>query len=199
MRAFAELFKDKGEKIVRRIVDYHLLNGGVSRYDKFRYIYSDILKQPLPQQVYEQLCSSFSRLVFDGVVSSPYVPGALEFLLEHKDHYRIHLASATPHDELHRILEQRGIFHLFNEVFGAPISKDDAVKAILGKSASLPEEAIFIGDALSDYEAACMNRVRFVARIHDNEAIFNGIPCERVRDICELEQLLLTDVINSAG
>jgi len=186
MRAFAELFREEGEEVVRRVVEYHLHNGGVSRYEKFRYIYSAILARPLPDHEFERLCSLFAELVLDGVVASPYVPGALEFIKKHKGSFRFFLASATPYDELVSILERRGIADCFERVYGAPVSKIEAVKQILLETGVRPVETIFIGDALSDYDAALNTGVRFIARIHSNEKIFEGISCIKLPDLQEL-------------
>ena len=35
-KAYARLFEEYGEGVVSRVVDYHLTNGGVSRFVKFR-------------------------------------------------------------------------------------------------------------------------------------------------------------------
>ena len=38
-KAFAKLFENEGPEIVNKVVEYHLANGGVSRFKKFDYIY----------------------------------------------------------------------------------------------------------------------------------------------------------------
>ncbi len=35
--AFKEMYLPYGEKIAEEVVDYHIKNGGVSRYEKFRH------------------------------------------------------------------------------------------------------------------------------------------------------------------
>ena len=42
-RAYALLFKGEGDQSIRQIVDFHLKNGGISRFEKIRKIYNDIL------------------------------------------------------------------------------------------------------------------------------------------------------------
>ena len=42
--AFKELFKAYPDK-VKAIADFHIDNGGMSRFDKFRHIYKNILKK----------------------------------------------------------------------------------------------------------------------------------------------------------
>lgn len=196
-QAFADLFMGEGEELVRRVVEYHLFNGGVSRYEKIRHVYAEMLKRPLSEEEFESLCCSFTSLVFQRVAAAPYVPGALEFLQKHQRDSRIYLASATPLDELSRILRVRGIEGMFVRVFGAPTSKDDAVKQVMHETGALPEQMLFVGDALTDYQAAYDNGVPFVARISDNEKIFCGKKCERVRNLIELENLLFGKVENN--
>ena len=50
---FAELYNEYGNNTVKQVVKYHLLNGGVSRYDKIRYFQENILK---PKVVAKILC-----------------------------------------------------------------------------------------------------------------------------------------------
>ena len=38
-RAYALLFRDEGEEVVRKVIDFHLKNGGVSRFKKIRFDY----------------------------------------------------------------------------------------------------------------------------------------------------------------
>lgn len=189
-RAFAELFKEEGEEVVRLVVEYHLHNGGVSRYEKFRYIYDTILGRPLSEYDFESLCTNFATLVLEGVVASPYVPGALQFLEEYRERYLMFLASATPLDELLHILDRRRIRNYFGRIYGAPTIKSDAVRIILKEEVLLPEEVLFVGDALTDYAAAFENGVHFVARIHDNEAVFEGVVCERISDLRGLHRVI---------
>ena len=68
-RAFARLFNTEGPDAVRKILDYHLENGGVSRFEKFKTIYRSILKRPLSEEQFRSLCERFSELVVDEVVA----------------------------------------------------------------------------------------------------------------------------------
>ena len=56
-----------------------------------------------------------------------------------------------------------------------------------------PDEVIFVGDAMNDYQAACENSIRFIARIHDNEAIFKGIECIKITDLTDLGRIINND------
>ena len=68
-------------------------------------------------------------------------------------------------------------------VFGAPKNKNVIVREILDVHCLKPDEVIFVGDAMSDYQAASENSIRFIARIHNNESIFKGIECIKIMDL----------------
>jgi len=85
--AFRKLFLPEGEDIANRVVEYHIANSGVSRYDKFRYVYKEMLERPLDENTFDSLCEGFSRLVAEEVVKAPYVEGAMEFLSSCVDKY----------------------------------------------------------------------------------------------------------------
>lgn len=189
-RAFAQLFKHEGENVVRRIVSYHLNNAGVSRYEKFRYIYKEILRRFLSDEEFEMLCKKFAGSVLDSVIKAPYVDGAREFLENYSMEYKCFIVSATPQEEIEEIIQKRHILHFFKAVYGAPTKKSDAAKDILVAEGVNAAEALYIGDALSDYNAAKDNCVHFIARIYGNESIFTGLNCLKVKDMSNLKTII---------
>jgi phosphoglycolate phosphatase-like HAD superfamily hydrolase len=185
--AFARLFAPEGEDVAKRVVDYHLKHTGVSRFDKFRYIYSSILKRELTEGKFSELCDRFSRLVMDEVISAPYVKGGKEFLDSYCKAYKCFVASATPQKEIEEIIRQRGMLKYFESIYGSPKKKTDAVKDIIRAFGMSPEEVLYVGDAMSDYEAAASNHIHFIARMNGNEGIFSGIDCIKVEDLTGLD------------
>ncbi len=163
--AFAELFSDYPD-MVDEIVRYHLQNTGVSRYIKFRHIYENILHIPLPDSLFFELSDRFSKLVFDRVVSAPFVEGARQFIREcfHRE-IPIFLVSATPANELTAIIRARWISTYFADIYGAPETKTHAITDILKNRNLLPSSVIFIGDSLLDYSAAQQTNVPFIGRV----------------------------------
>lgn len=188
--AFAKLFEREGGDFVKRVVDYHLKNTGVSRYEKFRYIYQEILNRPLIENEFQILCDKFANLVVENVVKAPYVKGIIEFLENYASKYKCFVVSATPQKEIEEIIQRRNIQRFFKGIYGAPTKKSDAVKNILLSEEIESSKAVYIGDAMSDYTAAKNNNVRFVARINRNEAVFTHIDCLKITDLTNL-----TDVI----
>ena len=191
-RAFRELFSFT-PKHVDEIVNFHVQNGGMSRFDKFRYFYKNILKEPLSDKQYEFLCTRFSELVFDGVFKSTFVPGAEDFLDQFSTKTSLFVASATPTSELTEIVRQRGLFDYFKAIHGAPRTKQECIEEILINMDCPKENAIFVGDALNDYKAAKKAGVRFIGRVKSGDInIFkeqNGVEIV-VSDLDELRSYL---------
>lgn len=188
--AFAKLFELEGANVVKKVVAYHTDNMGISRFDKFRYIYKEILHRELSDNEFDALCKKFASLVVNAVVSAPYVKGAREFLEKKAVAYSLFVVSATPQEEIVDIVRMRGLSGLFKSVHGAPLTKSVTVKRILREENISPLNTLYIGDAMSDYLAAKDNGVRFIARIKDNEDIFAGIDCLKVKDLSGLTPIL---------
>jgi phosphoglycolate phosphatase-like HAD superfamily hydrolase len=188
--AFAKLFESKGADIVKKVVSYHKDNMGLSRYDKIRHIYSDILRLNLDNDEFEALCARFASLVVDAVIAAPYVKGAEEFLAGCMDQYSFFIVSATPQDEIRYIVKRRQLDRFFKAVFGAPLAKRDAVKTILEKEQIEPRNAVVIGDAMSDYSAAKDNDAKFIARVNGDNDVFKNVSCLKIADLSGLSAIL---------
>lgn len=194
-KAFAKLFEHEGEDIVKKVISYHLDNAGVSRYEKFRYIYKEILKRFLSDKEFEILCKKFAASVMDGVIKAPYVYGAKEFLENYSQAYKCFVVSATPQEEIEEIIQKRHIRHFFKAVYGAPARKNDVVRDILVKENIDPCNAVYVGDAMSDYKAAKENKVVFIARVtNDNNLLFKDLDCIKLNSLVDLE-----GIVNSIG
>ncbi len=192
-KAFKELFKEYPEHL-DGIAEYHLKNGGLSRYKKFSYIYSKILKkQPPEKKQLEKMGELFSKIVLQEMISCPYVHGALEFLDEYSKKTKMFIASGTPEDELRYITDKRGISHYFRGIYGTPKTKPEILSNILKENRIENEDAIFIGDSINDYEGAKIAGIPFIARI--NKIDKSGLmqyKLTSVNDLAELASLIKT-------
>ena len=137
-KAFARLFEEHGPEVVEQVVADHLAQCGISRFRKFAHIYENILHRPMPDGESERLGEKFSALVFDEVVKAAWIPGAVEFLREHHTRYQCFVASGTP------------------------ATKEEITRRIFAEQGLESSEALFVGDALTDFNAAKACDVRFV-------------------------------------
>lgn len=168
--AFAKLFEKFGSEIQGRVVEHHRNNGGMTRKDKFVYYYQNYLKKPLDHVGIEQLCSAFSELVVDNVVAAPEIPGAEYFLKKCYNKAKCFVVSATPDDEIKKIVKRRGIDVYFEEIMGSSCSKTEHVNNLLDKYKFNSKQCLFWGDAGSDYRAAIETGVDFIGILPNKNA-----------------------------
>ena len=173
----------------QRAVDYHVANMGVSRYDKFHHITTEILGRPYTAEDERRLGERFSELVVDEVVRCPFVPGAPELLARLAGELSLFVASATPQEEVRQIVSLRGIEALFQAVYGTPASKAEILRRIVDERALDWGEVVMVGDATSDLKGAREAGVRFVGRVPTAAPDpFAGEEVPVVSDMSELDR-----------
>ena len=169
-KAFAKLFERYGPAVVAKVVNHHRNNGGVTRIDKFHHYYRDFLGKPLDEGELQRLCSDFSHLVVDEVVTAPEILGANEFLKKWYKRVPCFVVSATPDKEISEIVSRRGLEIYFREILGSFRSKQENVRFLLKKHGFNPEKCFFFGDAESDYCAARACSVNFIGIVPSSDA-----------------------------
>jgi beta-phosphoglucomutase len=190
--AFRSLFSFAPQH-VEEIVRFHQDNGGMSRFDKFDYIYRNILREPLPDQKRRNLSDEFSSLVFKKILEAPFVPGARELIEKIYLSIPLFIVSATPQNELDAIITQRGLSPFFKRIYGSPRKKTDCIWEIVMSMDISPDAIIFIGDAKNDLDAALKTGVRFIGRTRQGDPdIFTGCPGVEghISDLTDLEVYL---------
>ena len=161
--AFAEMFRKYGPETERAVIDHHQANGGISRFHKIKHYYENILKKSITQEELQELGDKFSKLVLQKVLNSPYIPGVLETLQKlKKNNVPCFVISGTPEEEINFIVEKKELNPFFLEVHGSPKEKQTALSDIIDRYKLTPEACLFIGDALTDYNAACKTGIKFL-------------------------------------
>jgi len=153
--AFYELYLDEyGSGFASTVRDYHLANTGLSRYDKIRHIERRLLGREPDEQRVEELAVRFSELVEQAVVDAPLFDGVYEFLSLRPTGTVVAVASATPTDELLRIVDRKGLSGFFDAVEGSPRSKTEIITGYLTAFNVEPRRAVMVGDQPSDLAGA---------------------------------------------
>ena len=173
-RAFAKLFESYGEKVVKRVVEYHLKNGGVSRYDKFRHYYKEYLGQELDDKWLEDMCNKFSDIVFEEVLKTNFIDGAKEFIERYFMKYQFYIVSGTPEDELKIIVRLKGLEKYFKGIYGSPARKGEILKKLIKLDFLKPAEVVFVGDSITDFNAAVAANVNFVGVDSGKTTVIEG-------------------------
>ena len=162
---FATLFKSYGQAFSKKVYDHHLINGGMSRYEKIA-LYLSWVNENNDSHV-EEFCNKFSHIVKNKVINSSWVPGIEKFLYKNRYEQSFFLLSATPQKELEEICQSLNLTNTFSRIIGWPTSKSEAISKIMHEYRILPENSLMIGDYMSDLEAAKKNKISFLLRRHE--------------------------------
>ncbi|MBF0228012.1 MAG: HAD family hydrolase [Desulfamplus sp.] len=167
--AFAKMFRSYGSEVEQKVVDYHLAHCGISRFNKFRYYYEKLLNKSINEEEIANLGDKFSQLVLQGVLEAPFIEGALESLqLLHKQNIPAFVVSGTPEEELKFIIKRRNIEVWFKEVHGSPRLKHEIIQDIQKRYNIESSKSLFVGDAMTDYNAAKATGTRFFGIVSKN-------------------------------
>lgn len=184
--AFQKLFEVYGTDVKEMVRIHHESNGGMSRFDKFP-IYLKYAGLEVTSEKVLKLCDNFSELVFNGVVNAPWVPGVEHYIRMNSNEQIFIMVSATPQDELDEVVNELNLRNCFKAIYGAPLKKSEAIKKSLNELNISESNALMIGDASADLEAALNNHIPFILRKHSsNEKLsssFNGVVIDDFKKI----------------
>lgn len=163
-KAFMKLFIQFGEEVVEKIRVHHINNGGMSRFKKIP-IYLQYAGVPTTQANINKYCNRFAEMVETDVVESDWIEGVEAIIRSprKKDQHFV-LVTATPQEEIERILDKLTIRTSFSNIFGAPMSKAEGINCALTEYKVQSENALMIGDSRADYEAALLCGTNFLLR-----------------------------------
>ena len=162
--AFQTLYEPFGKEVVAQVTQYHLLNGGISRFEKIRHYQHTFLGENVSETRLQELAQRFSELVVKKVIESSWVAGAKACLELHLGKLQLFIASGTPQEELLTIVEKREMSHYFREVYGSPLTKATHIRRILDDHSWEKDQVVMVGDSMSDWDAANETGIRFLGR-----------------------------------
>jgi phosphoglycolate phosphatase-like HAD superfamily hydrolase len=152
--AFGELFRAWGDEAAEMMVRYHVDNGGMGRYEKFKYFFRHYLNRDASDRDIKDLDGRYRELALEKVLASPFVPGALEFISTYGEKLPLAVASGTPQQELEDVLKARDIAQHFQRICGTPPPKDVSLAHFVRDSSLDKGRVLMIGDSTTDREAA---------------------------------------------
>ncbi len=152
--AFAKSVEAYDKEYVKTFIDYHVKNGGVSRFEKINYFYREIMGLSNYQNELNKSLSIYARHAKKAMLEAKEIRGVIEFIHKiNKQKNSIYVISGSDQDELINIYIERGIHDLFRRVMGSPTSKKDHAEELL-ESKLLHYPVIYFGDSITDFELA---------------------------------------------
>jgi phosphoglycolate phosphatase-like HAD superfamily hydrolase len=160
--AFYYVAKIYGENIARQFKKYHILHGGISRYEKFNYLLTNILQKPPNKKEIEMLCSNYSEEVINKLLKCSVADFLDELKKDTTNTINWMMVSGSDEVELRYIIKQRKLDSMFNKgIFGSPDSKKQILKREL-ESQNLVLPALYLGDTAYDHQAASHCGIDFI-------------------------------------
>ena len=159
--AFYQAALPYGEAAAQRLVNYHVQNGGISRYKKFAYFLEHLIEPSQVGPTLDELLTSYATEVHEGLMSCKVAEG-LYALRDHTLYAHWLIVSGGDQAELREVFSARGLDDLFDGgIFGSPDTKDEILeRELINKNIQLP--ALFLGDSKYDYQAATGAELEFV-------------------------------------
>jgi phosphoglycolate phosphatase-like HAD superfamily hydrolase len=153
-----------GESAAQVLVDYHVANGGVSRYKKFAYFLDEIVPTFAPNisgPSLEALLAYYAEIVLHGLLTCEVTEG-LEELRNKTSDAKWLIVSGGDQTELRHVFNERGLAKYFDGgIFGSPDTKDQILEREI-TNGNIQQPALFLGDSKYDYQAASGAGLDFV-------------------------------------
>lgn len=159
-------YSDK-DSINYNIRNYHLKNGGVSRFDKFRYFHKNILNREISTFEIKALSKKFDKYVNSRISNLDATENFINFINKcNKKNLNLFISSAASKKNIKTFLNSKAIFGYFNEIFDQTTNKTDHIIKIKMKYKSNTVNTLFIGDSKSDVEVAFENNLNIILKKH---------------------------------
>tara|TARA_B100000787_G_C16195595_1_gene300588 strand:+ start:3071 stop:3721 length:651 start_codon:yes stop_codon:yes gene_type:complete len=176
--AFYEVTEKFGKNSAQDLVNYHVLNGGISRYEKFSYFIEKILPKNLKKPKLDELLEDYAKIVWDKLISCEIAPN-LDLIKKKTKGASWMVISGGKQDELIKLFKFKGIFDLFDGgIFGSPNSKIQIFKEQI-TTEKITGNSLFFGDSIYDWEVAVKYNIDFVFVSNWTEVVDFSSFCSR--------------------
>ena len=160
---FRDIFHKYDNELVERLIAYHNENGGLSRFNKIKYFYNELLSQEITDMKIEEYATEFSNIMRQKLISKDVlIMDTVGFIKENYTKFNMHIASGSEEKELQFLCNELEISKYFKSIKGSPMHKNNLVKQIIEENNYKNEETVIIGDSINDFEAAEVNTIGFL-------------------------------------
>ncbi|MDQ7060697.1 MAG: HAD hydrolase-like protein [Sulfurimonas sp.] len=159
---FKELFQNYDEEYLSLMEKYHYAYGGVSRFEKIEYFHTEIIKETISEEKILQLADIFADIIEKKLHNTNnLIEESINFIKANYKKYNFHIVSGAEHKELNSLCEYFELSQYFKTINGSPTKKSILVKNVIKEYNYNHIEVILIGDAMTDYNAAKVNKIKF--------------------------------------
>jgi len=159
---------------LEKFINYHKLNGGISRFKKFEYYFKKIKKLDNKEFKYQYFLAlnKYNSIIKKSYHNCNFIPGFLKLVkyLNNNNKKNIFVVSGSEENELKLSFKKKNILKYFKNVFGSPRDKFYHNKKIID-NIEKNNNGIFFGDSKIDYLSAKENDLDFVFVKYESEWI----------------------------
>jgi phosphoglycolate phosphatase-like HAD superfamily hydrolase len=172
-KGFEKVLEHYSQDEIKRLLEFHRANGGLSRYVKFRYFFEEIRDEAISDKEVKDWAGKFSVITSKLLTNSALrIEETIDFIRKNHERYRMFVASGSDQSELRYLCRQHNLDHYFEGVFGSPVAKNDIVNNIIKDFKIDPANTYLIGDSHNDFEAASVNGIKFIGY---NNSLIKGL------------------------
>jgi HAD superfamily hydrolase (TIGR01549 family) len=159
---FRSIFSKFDKKLIDKLIIYHNENGGLSRFNKIKYFYNELLNQEINESEINLYADKFSQIMKKELTNKKYlIEDSVHFIKLNYKKYNFHIVSGSEHEELNYLCDKLDLSKYFISINGSPTHKNNIVSNLLEKESYNSIETILIGDSVNDYEASNKNNINF--------------------------------------
>jgi phosphoglycolate phosphatase-like HAD superfamily hydrolase len=159
--AFYQVALPYGKEEAEKLVAFNKEYGGISRFEKFRHLFHNILNRKDHPHLVDQAVLDFGKIVQEKLLECSETLKMREFLESLPKDSKKHVISGGKQVELREVFQTRGLAKYFDGIFGSPDSKEVIMKN-LSAANPINHPAIFVGDSQYDHKTAIQFEVDFV-------------------------------------
>lgn len=159
---FGEIFSAYPESNVKKLLEFHEKNGGLSRYVKIRYFFEEVLGKEISEDQVNVWASKYSEIMLANLQKPELIiEDSLNFIQETQHQYRHHIVSGSDNNELNFLCKALKIHQNFISIHGSPIKKPVHINNIIANNKYQRSETVMIGDSKNDFDAAVATEIDF--------------------------------------
>ncbi len=175
---FEKIFKNYPLDKVNKLIDYHRINGGLSRYVKIRYFYEEILEEEISDEKVKEFANLFSEIMRTLLIDKKrLIEDSVAFIKDNHKNYNFHIVSGSDQKELRYLCKELDVAAYFISINGSPTAKTVLVENLINEYGYSKEQTCLIGDSINDLEAAEANQINFIG--YNNKNLNDGLYIDR--------------------
>ena len=89
---FRKIFENYDKNLVEKLIEYHTLNGGLSRYIKIRYFFEVLLEDEITEEKVLELANNFSLIMKKELTNKKYlIKETVDFISNNYEKYNLYI------------------------------------------------------------------------------------------------------------